>query len=375
MQRNFYFILLCILLFPVGSELLFGLRWLDIFLAFSLLFVFLYRAAIRSKVITIGSFFLIITTLNAMGSLLIGKEPNLSGYFVFAKISLHMFSLLMLESAFRSLSNLHLKKVNNFFLLIMSILSVWCIYSFSLEPLKRVGFPFSNSLAVDSHVLGSVLAFFTAFLAINIRFDTSRFKANTLGCILLSFTAALTTGSRSIFLMFIIAAILFLSRRMLALDTKRLNVAAVFFIIISPLVVLQYIDTTELRSLQFSMQNASEAKRVANLFKVFFELEESYYVFGRGFFTADTMYFDGTLTFMLYNLGLVGALVFFTITIVSMLRYLRFGSPDSLFFTLALSLLFVSEFFLLSRWFIPCVIAYLCISEKCRRELKRPINS
>ena len=354
-----------------------GLRWLDIFLVFSLLFVFSSRAAVGSKAITIGSFFLIVTTFNAAFSLLIGNQPSLSGYLVFAKISLHFFSYLALAGAFRSLSNVQLKRVDQSFLLVTSILSAWCIYSFLLDPFTRVGFPFSNTLAVDSHVLGSVLAFFTAYLVINMKFDTSRFNASTLSFVLLSFIAGFTTGSRSIILMVIIAAILFSSRWILSLNVKRLSFVFVLIVIITPLVILQNIDTSELRSLQFGMQNASEAKRIAHLFEVFDQLEESYYMFGRGFFTADTMYFDGTLTFMLYNFGLFGALMFFAITIKSIFRYIQLGASNSLFFTLTLSLLLVSEFFLLSRWFIPCVIAYLCIFEKSRRELspKSPVVS
>ena len=98
------------------------------------------------------------------------------------------------------------------------------------------------------------------------------------------------------------------------------------------------------------------------------DLEQVYYAFGRGLLTVDTIYFDGTLTFMLYNFGILGAVIFLAVISYLGILFISKGYSHILFATLALISLLVTEFFLLARWYIPVVICYNLLYQNAKRE-------
>ena len=366
---NKYFIYISILLYTVGTEIFVGLRLLDLFLVSSIPVMLMRVSKFQPNLIYLCSSLILFLCLNVCVSLIIGDEPNIYGFMLFAKVFIHTLSLFVIARIFKRLTDKNLINVFRLYLFITSILSAWCIISFMLEPFKRVGFPFSNSLSVDSHVLGSLLALSTLLFALNGRFDTWVNKITSSVGIFLTLAASFTTGSRSIAFLLIIVLTLVVVRTIINLNIRRLITIMLVINLLTALLVFGVLNFSldDMRSVQFSMQHASEAKRLSNLINVFEGLDNSYYMFGRGLLNADKLYFDGSLTFMLYNFGLLGAVIFISFLNISGVLYILHGHSHFLFITTALSLLLVTEFFLLSRWFIPITIAYFYLYEQCKR--------
>ena len=207
------------------------------------------------------------------------------------------------------------------------------------------------------------------FLALNLTNKSKRGRSILCFCIFLTFIASLITGSRSIVFLSIAFVTLVSMRSFLLINIKWLFVGLFIagLILSLPWLGGAEIDLKDVRSIQFSMQNASEAKRLDRLINVMGDLDQVYYAFGRGILTVHTLYFDGTLTFMLYNFGIVGGLVFLAILARLGALYIFKGYSYILFATLAFASLLVSEFFLLARWYVPVVIAYMLLYQSAAR--------
>ncbi len=365
---NLYFIYTIILAYPIATEFSFGLRILDVILIGLVLF-----DALKSNKLTVKTTYLIsiliVLSYNLFASQLTGAHATSEGFMLFAKLVVHALSFFIIKKMFEGFSDIELKRVFYLYTIVLLMVVTWCLISFAAEPLRRVGFPFSQTLVNDSHALGSLLSLSFLFLALNLKNIRKRRRLLMCFYIFLTFIASLITGSRSIFFLSIVCVILVSMRSLLLLNVKWLFVVSFItsLVLLLPLLRFAEIDLNDVRSIQFSLQNASEAKRLDRLINVMGELDQVYYAFGRGIITVDRLYFDGTLTFMLYNFGILGAIFFLAILARLGALYIFKGYPYILFATLAIASVLVSEFFLLARWYIPVVISYMLLYQSAER--------
>ena len=361
-----------ILVYPIAFEINLGLRLLDFVIIFMIFVGFFKNITLSHFSLYFLILVVLLVTFNVIGGHLIGYSLTPDGFNLTAKLFLHFLAFIVIKEALRNLKDRQLNYIATLLLLVTTIMSAWCIYQISQEPLERVGFPFSNAPRPDSHVLGSVLSLLFIFFLLLLKFKSGPEKLFFALCLGVILIAIFATGSRSIVLILGLYFLATIIRQCLQLNIILVVVlvASISFLVL--FYVFDILDTSniQLRSIQFSLEYASEAKRIARLFEVMEKLEGSYYIFGRGLFTAETYYFDGTITFLFYNFGMLGVVAYFIVMSYHFKNYILFGSRHSLFAFLSVVSVVVTEFFLLSRWFIPVLIGYFVLYEIMTRSKK-----
>ncbi|KJE37162.1 hypothetical protein UF64_00305 [Thalassospira sp. HJ] len=362
-------VLFCfLLLYPISSRIATGVQTLDIFLTLIVVVYSFTNIQLSNNFILFILLFFLLVSFNVIFIQIFGFSVKIEGFFLFSKILIIMFAFIVMKNIFQNLKYHQLEKVFYLFLFVTGALCIWCIVQFSLAPLSRVGFPYSSVEDVDSHVLGSLLSLLFIYFAMALERQSGCKNILISFCLMVIFGAIFTTGSRSVVLVFLLWS-LFVTLRM-TLQGKWQNLSVLFLVVgvISILFVggaFEY-NFSDLRSLQFSLQSPSEAKRIDRLLNVFTGLDQSFYFVGRGLFAAEIYYFDGVITFLLYNFGVVGVLCFVIAICYNVKNYLIKGYQHSLFAALAMSAVVVSEFFLLSRWIVPVFICYFLLYEQIR---------
>ncbi|NRA15613.1 MAG: hypothetical protein HRU04_08965 [Oceanospirillaceae bacterium] len=245
----------------------------------------------------------------------------------------------------------------------------WAIFyvlfydSFFVEWHPRPSFPFIKDTRLsDAHLLAAYFAISLIFFSENLGKFFKRMPFWLLP-ILLCFgaVAIIATGSR-IALAIVLFWILIKALRQPAFLVKvgfiSLCFILVFFLFVKGAGFEYQLD----RLFSFSFEETSSlGKRVVRFLEVFRESGEYYYLFGKSLLYADVFYFDGILSFLLANFGIIGPVVFaFGLVFVSYC-FLLTGRSDSLLLGAVLVSLLASEFFLISRFMVP-VVFYFYIS-------------
>ena len=366
------FIFLLIFFYPISTNLGAGIRFLDLVMCFTVLvtFVFFQNKLSRDTIIIIA----IITFYLAVCSLLnlaIGRPPTTNGFILSAKMLINGLFLIQAANSIKKLNDKQLKNVISFFRLVGGGLSIWALYSFIMNPLVRVGFPFSNEFP-DSHALGSFLSLYFTFLVLIQYFYENKLKIYSIILLTITFLAIFTTGSRSFMLIIPLLFIILFTRNVIAGNSIKILTSCLIVTIIIVFVFSTEIDViaNDIRSLTFDLAHASEAKRLRRIVEVIAELDTTLNMFGRGLLHVNYLYFDGTITFILYNFALPGVLLFLTVLGRNLYIFIKYGTRENLFLFLVLASLVVSEFFLLSRWLVPVTICYLILQELRIRRIK-----
>ena len=364
---NYFYPACLIVLYPFSVDIFLGTRLLEI-----ILFLFLF-ASIFIKVSIKENFFiyffilLILIFINSIFYLLKGFDPELNGFLLFFKILLHVLSFALISSSIKSLSRDEFSSLISLFIFISALIGTWSIFSFSNGTLKQIGYPLSTGLTIDSHTFGSLLTLLFTFFFLMWRKNFTPLKILLISIIFLSI---FTTGSRSVIFLLPLLFFSIFFRNFIA--GKILRILLTFFLISILLYLFEISNlisqADEIRSLSINLAFGSELNRISRLLFVLNNLGEDFYLFGRGLFFAETLYFDGTITFLLYNFGLIGLIIYIFVLVATFISYIQKGRTETLFLFIALCSLGVSEFFLLSRWFIPVLICYFILVEKRRRE-------
>ena len=112
----------------------------------------------------------------------------------------------------------------------------------------------------------------------------------------------------------------------------------------------------------FNLDHGSEMKRLDRLFYVI-DIVASENYFGHWFLSTSFLYFDGIISFIIYNTGCLGLIIFLLSLIFLSYSFLRKGNYSTLYLLLAVVSQISSESFLISRWFFPIIIYYLILKK------------
>lgn len=358
--------------FWIGYPLFLGQRIVDVVIFITFLFcvwggrkIHFVRGWPLSLFLLLCSYFILTWYLNFV----IGKVPSVAGFYLFSKI---LFICLFVFIVFTYMKTLSVEEYRKFVVILLFIflgLCSWAIFyvlfydSFFVEWHPRPSFPFIKDTRLsDAHLLAAYFAISLIFFSENLGKFFKRMPFWLLP-ILLCFgaVAIIATGSR-IALAIVLFWILIKALRQPAFLVKvgfiSLCFILVFFLFVKGAGFEYQLD----RLFSFSFEETSSlGKRVVRFLEVFRESGEYYYLFGKSLLYADVFYFDGILSFLLANFGIIGPVVFaFGLVFVSYC-FLLTGRSDSLLLGAVLVSLLASEFFLISRFMVP-VVFYFYIS-------------
>ena len=236
------------------------------------------------------------------------------------------------------------------------------------EKINNYHFPFTffNTNKGDKHVLGGTLSFLTFFIVLynNLKFKNTNLKFNkfTILIIFFSFLCGLYISSITLFLSSLVCLIyIFISEAKYFFIKKKkykyFFISFIFMLFLSILIVAFFFNKYDENIQILINYPAIEIARFNNLFYNF-PKNLALLLFGSGITTSPLFIDQGLLT-LIHSFGLLPSIIFL---------YLFFNSNNFLknnidvkFFVLiiVISNLYITEFFLLSRYMLPLIIFYI----------------
>ena len=375
-KSNRLLLLVIVSIFWIGYPLFFGQRIVDIVIFIAFLFclreqkkVHLVRGWQLYSFLLLCSYFIITWCLN----FIVGNVPSISGFYLFSKILFICSFVYIISVYMKGLSLDEYKKFVVILLFIFLSLCSWAIFYVVFHDSlfagwhPRPSFPFIKDTRLsDAHLLAAYFAISLIFFSENLGKFFERMPFFVMP-ILLCFgsVAIIATGSR-IALAIIIFWVLIKASRQPAFLIKVIFILLCFILVFFLFVQDSGFDYQLDRLFSFSFEETSSiGKRLVRFLEVFRESGEYYYIFGKSLLYSDVFYFDGVISFLLANFGILGPVAFASGLIFVSYNFLLTGRTDRLLLGAFMVSLLASEFFLISRFMVP-VVFYFYISRYSR---------
>ena len=308
--------------FWVGKSILFGMKLADLIGLISFLFVFIWKnrvvSFVCSPVFILSCAYFVLTWI---ANLILGYAPTDVGLVLFGRVLFLIFLnyfiyLILARASVRQIQNLY------FALIIVFVgLASWSIFYVIFYDTLFVGwnlrpsFPFVDEVyRSDAHLLGAYLSISLIFFTENQTkiFNSSSFWV-VLSLLVIGCAAIIATGSR-VAIFILLFWVLLKSCRHFAFFFKSVFVGVGIFAFGFFLVLGLDLDLGYGFERLFSVGMVGDAsinKRFDGLAEVIVDAQSRIFLLGRSLLFANYYYFDGSLTFLIYNFGIVGLLIFF----------------------------------------------------------------
>ena len=324
------------------------------------------------KKIHIYSFilFFVLMLLGAFVNVSSGYYVTNIGFFLFLKITVYFLFTLIAKRIMLGMDQGVIRRLFIVYLISYIALSGWAFFYiffydfFFVGWHQRPSFPFIKGAHFsDAHLFGSYLAisffFFIFSTKYFLKMKSFSFFMGVIGVI--GTIGLISTGSRSaLFSVAFGGALLVLS---LLHHSSRYNlklfitgvISVISVILIFPESLYPYFD----RAISFNLDGASEGRRLSSLLHAINYSGEWFYLMGSSLLFAKQAYFDGTVTFLIYNFGIVPAFGFVCALVFFSIRFLIKRKISDLVMAVSLFGLIASEYFLVGRWFVPIFSYYI----------------
>lgn len=375
----FHFLWISILTIPINISFFNGLRLSDIFFIISFLFLIIANHKVDPKYLFVFSVFFGVLLFSTYISLLHVSNSNIARVAFFYKYSLIFLIPFVVINL--TINKYRLKKLIRILYFVFIVLIGWVYLYFILryngviQGNPRVSFPFSDFHIPDSHVYSSYLVFFLIAYNEYIRKVLQHGIIRTNIVSVLSVIALFLTGSKTGILIFFIyiSIIMFL----FIVRFKKSHLKIIAPIIFMSVVVYnfylsgspQYLsddvqhDTSTLftRATQYQASDISISLRYKNLFRALDEIEQYYFIIGKGPIGASSKWYDGGMSIILAHGGLlaVSSLLLYiyilikTVNITFSVETKRLYKTFVLLLFIYILLNLITEHFLLTRNVLP----------------------
>ena len=330
-----------------------GIYIIDYVLIFYVICNFVLFNHSINKITLLKYTFIFLTALFYYFNLFSGFTPTSIGLTLFFKILLLIYvykftNIKIVKLGFVQLRNL----IYTLFIINFSI----CFYTITsfISSFERTSFPLSSP--PESHLFGSYLVFTYIFFSIIYKKFKINFVFYSLYTVVL-LISILTTGSRVSIVILTLYIILLMLRK---ITLKKITLAALVIIILYSFTNYHLGLDVHNRMFTFSLDNASEMKRLDRL-EFVTDIDNYGNYFGHWFLSSSFLYFDGIISFIIYNTGFFGLFIFSLFTLSLFYLYFKNGNYSTLFLLLVIISQISSESFLVSRWFFPIIIFYIII--------------
>ncbi len=356
-----------ILSYPINIKIFFILRPLDLFILIFLVININKLNYGQIKFLFIVLIFLLISSL--------------VGYYFDDKVNFkkiaYVFKYFTPLIFFFILYNLNFSKnyINIFYKLLFTSFLLICIYNpvislFEIVPEKinTYHFPFTylNSNKGDKHVLGATIGFLTIYLIIfnNLKnnYINKWFNIRNIFILIISIVSAILIKSITLTISLLICLLYMCHSNIYQIVKNRNKLKYLYFFYILVLTIfiflivyfkIKYSDELGL----YINYSTIELARFNNLFYNF-PSNYSTLLFGSGILTTPLFIDQGLLT-LIHSFGLIAVFIFF-ICFINSDFYLKIDTHSKFFLVFIICInLFVTEFFLLSRYIYPLIICVL----------------
>lgn len=361
-QKNdliFFLLIGGIIFLPINLDLFFSFRFTDLFIMSATLTLSFHK-------ISKSHYYLILILIISSAISLISTElKQLETIGMLYKISLPfiLFNLL------KRLDSYKIRKLNTVLFYVSLFLSIWAItYPFLIlngivHGNFRPSFPFSDYNISGAHIYSNFLVFsMIAFL--EIWFYNKRFSLLKLLISLIFFTGILACGSRNGIL---ILAIYFFLKLKPSRYIKKHKLRIFFITTIAAIIIVQLsnieiygklleiFERLSSRAVNIDLSDQSSSNRLVKLSIAIDEWSKNGYLFGKGLFSTNLIWYDGLIAHLIAYFGIF-SIVFLLLLFNKILHLRKFNKLTSLIFLLYLISNFITEFYLVTRSIFPFLL-------------------